>query len=99
MVMYDLPVASKANRKRYQRFHKFLINDGYVMMQFSVYTRITNGLDGIQKHLDRLRAHLPSKGSVRVMAVTEQQYASMMLLVGKATAQEEKVGAQLQLVL
>lgn len=99
MVMYDLPVATKSNRKRYQQFHKFLINDGYAMMQFSVYTRITNGLDGVQKHLDRLNANLPSRGSVRVMAITERQYASMMFLVGEPTPQEKTVAAQLQLVL
>lgn len=99
MVLYDLPVVTKANRKRYQQFHSFLIKDGYVMMQFSVYTRIANGLDGVRKHLDRLRAHLPAKGSVRVMAVTEKQYASMVLLVGAPTHQEETVGAQLQICL
>ncbi len=95
--MFDLPVATKASRKRYQQFRKFLINDGYVMMQFSVYSRITDGLDGLEKHLSRLKANLPPRGSVRAMTVTEKQYASIMFLVGKPRPQEESVGPQLQL--
>jgi CRISPR-associated protein Cas2 len=97
IVLFDLPVRAKPDRRAYQQFHKFLINDGYVMMQFSVYTRITNGLDGVQKHLARLRANLPSKGSVRAMTVTEKQYESMLFLVGKPTTQEKTVAAQLQI--
>lgn len=97
IVLFDLPVRTKPDRRAYQQFHKFLISDGYAMMQFSVYTRIANGLDGIQKHLARLRANLPSKGSVRAMSVTEKQYESMLFLVGKPTHQEETVSSQLQI--
>ncbi len=99
MVMYDLPVKTKASRRCYSQFHRFLIADGYTMMQFSVYSRITQGLDGVQKHLDRLRRNLPPRGSVRVMTVTERQYASMLFLVGNPTVQEKTVGAQLHLSL
>ncbi len=97
MVFFDLPVKSKLSRRHYQQFHKFLIKDGYVMMQFSVYTRIVNGLDGLDKHMKRLRANLPPKGHVRAMSITEKQYADMHFLVGRPTAQEETVGAQLQM--
>lgn len=97
IVLFDLPVRAKRDRRAYQQFHKFLISDGYVMMQFSVYTRITNGLDGIQKHLARLKANLPSKGSVRAMSVTEKQYESMLFLVGKPTIQEKTVASQMQI--
>ncbi|MBN1192261.1 MAG: CRISPR-associated endonuclease Cas2 [Coriobacteriia bacterium] len=97
IVLFDLPVRTKPDKRAYQQFHKFLISDGYVMMQLSVYTRITNGLDGVQKHLARLKANLPSKGSVRAMTVTEKQYESMLFLVGKPTAQEKTVASQLQI--
>ncbi len=97
IVLFDLPVKTKPNKRAYQQFHKFLISDGYAMMQFSVYTRITNGLDGMQKHLARLKANLPSKGSVRAMSVTEKQYESMLLLVGRPTTQEKTVASQMQI--
>jgi CRISPR-associated protein Cas2 len=97
MVLFDLPVSSKASRRCYQQFHKFLIKDGYTMMQFSVYTRIANGLDGVQKHTARLRANLPPKGHVRAMTITEKQYETMLFLVGKPAVQEKTVGSQLQI--
>lgn len=92
-----LPVRTKPDKRAYQQFHRFLVSDGYAMMQFAVYTRIANGLDGVQKHLARLRGSLPPKGSVRAMSVTEKQYESMLFLVGKPTVQEKTVASQLQI--
>lgn len=99
LVLFDLPVSSKKSRKHYQQFHKFLLCDGYTMLQFSVYARVTKGLDGVETHLRRLRANLPPKGNVRAMAITEKQYESMWFLVGAPTQQEKSVGSQLQLLL
>ena len=92
-VFFDLPVASKADRRAYTVFRRFLLNDGYDMIQFSIYGRILNGSDAEEKHMKRLVANLPPEGSVRVLTVTEKQYASMKLLVGLPHFQEEKVNA------
>lgn len=89
IVMFDLPVASKKDRKEYARFRKYLINDGYDMLQFSVYSRITQNHDDARKHIGRLSGNLPPKGSVRVMQVTEKQYNSMLIMVGERTATED----------
>ena len=40
MVFFDLPVVLKADRRAYTVFRRFLLNDGYDMLQFSVYGRI-----------------------------------------------------------
>lgn len=89
LVLFDLPVASKKDRKAYAAFRKFLINDGYDMLQFSVYSRITQNHDDAQKHIARISRNLPPKGSVRVMQVTEKQYNSMLVLVGERTSTEK----------
>jgi CRISPR-associated protein Cas2 len=89
MVFFDLPTVSKADKRAYVEFRRFLLNDDYHMIQFSVYGRILNGRDAEEKHLKRLTAHLPAKGSVRVLTVTEKQYASMLLLVGEFSFQEK----------
>ena len=93
LVFFDLPVVSKADRRAYTVFRRFLLNDGYDMIQFSVYGRILSGTDAAQKHTPRLWANLPSEGSVRVLTVTEKQFASMKLLVGLPLFQEKKVNA------
>lgn len=41
------------------------------------------------KHTERLKKHLPPKGSVRVLQITEKQYNAMKILVGEKTATED----------
>lgn len=93
LVFFDLPVVTKAERRAYSVFRRFLLNDGYDMIQFSVYGRIVNGNDAEQKHMKRLLANLPPEGSVRMLSVTEKQFASMKLLVGLPLFQEKIVDA------
>ena len=85
LVFFDLPVTRKDERKEAARFRKFLIDDGYTMVQFSVYMRICRGQDMVDTHMRRLEDNLPSQGSVRALQVTDQQYARMKFLVGKKT--------------
>jgi len=94
VVLYDLPVVSRANKKAYARFHKFLLRDGYDMVQFSVYARICNGLDALDKHITRLTANLPKEGSVRCMQVTEKQFTGIRVLVGEKKKKENPKYAQ-----
>ncbi len=97
-VFFDLPVKTKDDRRRATRFRKFLINDGYDMMQLSVYTRVCRGQEAADKHLGRIEKNLPPEGSVRALQVTERQFARMKLLVGRASAQEQKGIDQLVLL-
>ena len=91
VVFFDLPMVTKAEKKAYVQFRRFLLNDGYDMIQWSVYGRILNGSDAQKKHLARLADNLPPEGSVRCMTVTEKQYAGIRLLVGLPLFQEKKV--------
>ena len=97
LVMFDLPVLKKEDRKNASLFRKFLINDGYHMLQLSVYSRICKGEDTLDKHLRRLNGGLPPKGSVRAIQITEQQYGRMLFLVGKPQKEEELGPEQLLL--
>lgn len=97
-VFFDLPVKTKQERRNATRFRKFLINDGYDMMQLSVYTRVCRGQDAADKHLGRIEKNLPPKGSIRTLQVTERQFARMRLLVGNQTAQEKTGTSQLVLL-
>jgi len=89
MVFFDLPVTTKKDRKVATDFRKFLIKDGYYMVQFSVYARVCNGLDAAEKHIKRLEIAVPDSGSVRAMIVTEKQYESMYVLTGKLKKEEK----------
>lgn len=97
-VFFDLPVKTKTERRHATRFRTFLVNDGYDMMQLSVYTRVCRGQDAADKHLRRVAKNLPPKGSVRALQVTERQFARMKLLVGTSTRQERTGTSQLVLL-
>lgn len=94
LVFFDLPTLTRADKRAYVLFRRFLLQDGYDMIQWSVYGRIINSGEVAEKHLKRLRASLPAKGSVRCMKVTEKQFAQIEILVGNFTVQEKKVGIQ-----
>lgn len=94
IVFFDLPVVKKKERKIYTQFRRFLLKDGYDMLQFSVYSRLCNGTDMMNKHLKRLSQNLLAKGSIRCLTVTEKQYEEMKFLVGKPTVKERKVNSE-----
>jgi CRISPR-associated protein Cas2 len=93
LVFFDLPVLTKIERKYASNFRKFLIKQGYHMLQLSVYSRICKGIDEVYKHMSRLHTGLPPKGSVRVLEVTDTQYGRMQLLLG-SPKKEEQLGSQ-----
>ena len=96
-VFFDLPVGTKDERRAATRFRNFLKDDGYMMLQWSVYARVCRGEEAAEKRVHRVTRNLPKKGSVRALQVTDKQYGRMRLLLGKAT-KNEKV-APLQMVL
>lgn len=89
LVFFDLPVKTKHDRRSATKFRNFLLNDGYHMVQYSVYARICNGRDSVETHRRRLQSALPSKGSVRMLVITEKQYNAIELLVGKPTPYDQ----------
>ncbi|WP_338846129.1 CRISPR-associated endonuclease Cas2 [Massilia sp. W12] len=93
MVFFDLPVKLRTERRAYAQFRRFLQSEGYDMLQFSVYARLVNGNDDMEKHVKRLCANLPPQGSVRYLQISERQFSNMKMLVGEASFQEKKVNA------
>ena len=88
MVFFDLPVKTKKERRIATTFRNFLLKDGYHMIQFSVYARVCNGNDDVEKHRKRINLNLPDNGSVRLLVITEKQYESIEILVGKLSEEE-----------
>jgi CRISPR-associated protein Cas2 len=96
-VFFDLPVGTKSQRRNATRFRKYLKDDGFLMLQFSVYARVMRGEEAVDKHLDRVTKNLPPTGSVRTLSVTERQYSRMKLLLGESSKNEKVAPQQLLL--
>lgn len=98
LVFFDLPMVTKAEKRAYVQFRRFLLNDGYDMIQWSVYGRLLNGADAQEKHIKRLVDALPPAGSIRCMTVTEKQFSGIRLLVGLPLFQEKTVTTEQMLL-
>ena len=98
IVIFDLPVRTKTERRQATRFRKALLDDGFEMLQFSVYTRLCVNRDSANKHLSRVKRFAPEAGSIRMITVTENQYSNMAVIAGEKSAQE-KVETMQQLML
>lgn len=94
--MFDLPTGSKAERKSYADFRKFLVKDGFAMEQFSVYSRLVFTLESSRVHVERIRGNLPKAGVVTVFELTEKQYEDRLTLLDtSARPAPREEGAQL----
>lgn len=95
MVMFDLPVTTKEARRRYSRFRKFLLEDGFWQLQFSVYARPCPSEENAAVHRRRVEQRVPAYGRVRMMVFTDKQFERMQVFYGKTRGQPEKQPAQL----
>ena len=82
-VMFDLPGETKKDVRVYNRFRKELINDGFLMMQYSIYVKSVINQDAANTTINKVRRVLPQHGHVRTMIITEKQYEKMQILLGE----------------
>ncbi len=94
VLLFDLPMITKKDVRNYNVFRKYLIKNGYIMMQFSVYCRIFNNRDAANNHIEILKRNIPRKGQIRVMTLTEKQYKSMEVIVGGTSKQEQAISVE-----
>lgn len=87
--MFDLPVITEKEIKVATKFRNFLLDDGYIMMQYSVYSRICKNNDDLNKHITRIKLNAPITGNIRLLQVTENQYNNMILFCGNKKTEED----------
>ncbi|MGN1283391.1 MAG: CRISPR-associated endonuclease Cas2 [Limosilactobacillus sp.] len=83
LIMFDLPVETSKQRKAYRRFRKDLINEGFTMIQYSVYVRVCVNRKSAQFIENRVSEFLPEAGIIQSLMLTEKQYNDMHFLLGK----------------
>ena len=83
VVMFDLPTDTSLDRKNYRAFRKFLINEGFVMLQFSIYTKICLNMNAANVVATSIRKNKPPKGLIQMMTITEAQFSRMEFVRGE----------------
>lgn len=83
ILFFDLPMVSARERKIYTTFRKQLTQEGFVMMQQSVYSKLVLNSTNEKSTYDRLKKIIPDNGVVQLLTITERQFASMEYLAGE----------------
>lgn len=94
LCMFDLPMDTADEKRKYRKFRTNLIKEGFVMIQFSVYVRTCPSREYANRLLQRVKKIVPNRGNVRIITVTEKQYDDMKILVGSKKATEDIVGSE-----
>lgn len=82
-VCFDLPVKEDDQRRQATAFRKFLLDDGFQMLQYSVYVRPCVSFARQHTHIQRIKAAIPPEGEVRVFFVTRAQWAKSLVFHGQ----------------
>lgn len=83
IVFFDLPNIYSIDKRNYLLFRKFLLGEGFIMMQESVYSKLILNSQQSGLLLERIRKRAPKKGVVQALTITEKQYAQMEYIIGK----------------
>lgn len=96
-VHFDLPTDTKADRKNYSIFRKFLIKDGFNMLQYSIYARHCSSRENAEVHKKRVKANLPPHGEVILFEITDAQFGKIDFYCEKKPAEKPNQPRQLEL--
>lgn len=84
IIFFDLPVTTSAEIRAYNKFRKYLLKEGFIMLQQSVYTKLAINASSSELVKKRLRKNIPENGIVQMLTITEKQFANIENLIGNS---------------
>ncbi len=87
IVMFDLPTYTSLENREYRRFRKFLISNGFVMFQYSIYTKIVKNRSVMKYYVDRVRSNAPCNGEISVLSITEKQFNDIEVIISDSKSE------------
>lgn len=97
LVLFDFPVLTKAQRRDANRYRHALYDRGFTQIQLSVYAKYLINATGVRALLPVLRGAVPPEGEVRVLRLTDEQWAGMYRYYGPRELPPEPPPPQLAL--
>ncbi len=82
ILFFDLPVTTPEGRQNYNKFRKFLIRNGFLMLQESVYSKLALNEAAVNAIKENVKKNKPDEGLVQLLTITEKQYTKMDIIVG-----------------
>lgn len=96
-VYFDLPTQTQKERKAYSRFRKNLLQDGFSMIQYSIYARHCSSRENAEVHKKRVKGFLPETGQVIIFEITDKQFGMMEFFHGRKEEAQPGTPQQLEL--
>ena len=96
LVFYDLPTDTIEDRKIHSRFRKNIMEDGFIIFQFSIYIRQCASMENAEVHIKRVKNLMPLKGHVGIMCITDKQFGSMEIFYCRKE-RKVKISQQLEM--
>ncbi len=90
MVIFDLPVMEKKERKAATVFRNHLLDQGFEMAQLSVYMRFTSGKEAVEALARKIEAAVPEEGKVSILTFTDKQYENIISFRGRGRQPQNK---------
>ncbi len=87
IVFYDLPSVEIHELRAYRKFRKYLIKNGFMMMQESVYCKLALTQTVATSIINSLKQNKPPAGIVQMLCITEKQFSKMEYIVGMKQSQ------------
>lgn len=87
IVMFDLPMVTASDRRAYTQFRKYLIKNGFLMMQESVYCKLAQNSTAADLIINNIRKNKPPSGLVQTLKITEKQFSRIEYIVGKSKSE------------
>lgn len=84
LILFDVPVGSRSERKEYTLFRKNLIREGYVRLQKSVYVKLLRNEKSLRGEMESVKGYLPETGEVTVIPLPMGVFRGMETLLGPA---------------
>ncbi|WP_151529578.1 MULTISPECIES: CRISPR-associated endonuclease Cas2 [Corynebacterium] len=95
VVMFDLPVKTKNQRREANRFRNRLFDLGFCRAQFSVYVQYFPLAARLSTIVKQVKGELPAGGEVRILSVTDQQWAKAIRFSNHKEQAVEEIPSQL----
>ncbi len=86
IVFFDLPTVTASDKRNYRKFRKFLIKDGFMMIQESVYAKLALNSTQVSQIINEVKKSRPESGCVQILSVTEKQFSKMEFISGKCNS-------------
>lgn len=74
LVMFDFPMNTNEELRKYRKFRQFLIKEGFYMLQESIYTKMTLNSSVAEFVKERIRKNCNHEGNVLILMMTEKQF-------------------------